>query len=265
MKTKNFQKNLRPENKINWLLGIIAGDGDVSDRYVRVYNNDRLIIRNCEEIFQEGFGINRTKFKIRLLAKNRKGYKRNVETVELGINSTTFANCFKNLIRDQLDNPTTGFMRGLFDAEGSVDLAGNIVLWQRKDKKGTLVSKAIKRFLEDGKIKFRLIKNQDFYIFEILGRYKYYQNLVKFSETIGFVSPRKIKDLSLILETFSRKTFISGQQFLNFISDNQKVTLRQVIENFKVPKSNAYSALNKLVVDKKLIKIKSYPNIYKLC
>ncbi|MBU0898331.1 MAG: hypothetical protein KKB03_00965 [Nanoarchaeota archaeon] len=267
MKIKNFQKdkNSISENKINWLVGIILGDGRVSERYVRIYNNDRNIIQMCKDIFQYNLKIPKNKFKTRMLSKNRNGYKRNAETIELGINSTVFAKEFKNLTSKQLNNPKPYFMRGLFDAEGSVDLAGNIILWQRKDELGTTVSESIERFLKTYKIKYRIINNEDFYIFEILGRYKHYQNLTKFSEIVGFSSKQKLKDLNLIINIFSKRTFVKNQEIIKFVSKNKEVTLRDVIEKFEITKINGYTMLKKLVDENKIKKIKSYPNIYKIC
>ena len=31
-----------------WLIGVVAGDGRISDRYVRVYNNDKTVIHKCK-------------------------------------------------------------------------------------------------------------------------------------------------------------------------------------------------------------------------
>lgn len=135
VKITNFQNKAyaRKENKIEWLAGVILGDGRVSDRYVRVYSNTPEIVEKSKEIFQSDFGIVESRFKTRILRKERSGYKRSKETIELCINSKAFAEEFKQLIQKFVENPTASFVRGLFDAEGSVDLAGNITLWQRKN------------------------------------------------------------------------------------------------------------------------------------
>ena len=267
MQITDFQSkaNARNENKIEWLAGIILGDGRVSDRYVRVYNNTPEIIEKSKETFLSEFGVSENKLKTRILRKERNGYKRNVETIELCINSTEFAKNFRRLIQKYIENPTASFVNGLFDAEGSVDLAGNITLWQRKDNQGTIVSETVKKFLNANDVRYKIINNPDFHIIEIQGRYKYIQNIIKFSEIIGFSVPHKQRDLETILEIYSKKTRITEKEVLDFISRKGEGTMRDIIVTFGIPKINAYRILKTLVNKKKLTKTKSYPNIYKLC
>lgn len=228
-----------------------------------MYNNDRKIIEKSKETFKKCLEISKKKIKVRKLGKDRSGFTRNKETIEIGINSTELSSMIKKLIQDQLNKPTANFIKGLFDAEGSIDLAGNVTLWQRKNTQGTKVIKTIKKFLSENKIKNNLIKNKKFHILEIPGRYKNYKNMKKFEELIGFTSPSKQKDINLILNIFSKKTKTDENKILEFVFKNKQVTLREVIEEFKIPKINAYRALNKLVEKGKLEKVNSYPNIYR--
>ncbi len=267
MKIKNFQLNNKfsQNNKIDWFLGIVIGDGSVSDRYVRVYSNNVEITQNCKEILNKEFLISEKSFKIRNLSKERGGFRRRIETTELGINSVELTRKIKKMTKRLLKNPTSSFIQGLFDAEGSVDLAGNIIIWQRKNESGNMVIESIAKFFENENIKYRSIRNSNFHIMEIPGRYKNYQNLIKFSEIIGFLIKPKQKDLNLILEIFSEKQQINRKEIINYISTKENVTIRNVIEKFKIPKMSAYRLLNKLVDDKKLLKSNSYPNTYNFC
>jgi len=266
MKITDFQNkaDAREEDKIEWLAGVILGDGRVSDRYVRVYSNTPEITQKSKEIFKSDFGIQEDKIKTRILQKERSGYKRSKETIELCINSKEFAEKFKKLIQQFVENPTASFVRGLFDAEGSVDLAGNITLWQRKNSQGNIVSKTVKNFLDSGTINYKTINNTDFHIIEIQGRYKNLKNLIRFSEILGFSICHKQRDLETILEIYSKKTMITEKEILDFLSRKGEGTLRDIIVTFRIPKINAYRILNILVTKRKLNKTKSYPNIYKL-
>jgi hypothetical protein len=247
---------------VSWLVGIIVGDGRVSQYYVRIYNSDVDIIHRCKRYFQRHFKISKRKFKIRI-RNSVKGYGTN-KTIELGINSVVLSREFENLIEEFLKNPNSDFIKGLFDAEGSVDLAGTITLWQKKDTKGKIITEVIQKFLKSNGIKFSIINNREFYIIEILGRYRNYGNLKRFSEIVGFSSNHKQRDMKLILNIFSRHRKIEENSIIGFFKKYNEATLRNVIEYFKIPKITAYDALNRLVRKNKILKINSYPNIYKL-
>jgi hypothetical protein len=249
-------------NKIKWFLGFVAGDGSITKRYVRIYNNSESLISDCIKILQTKFKIPFDKIKIRKLRRKRKGFKRNKETVEIGINSTKFSKTIKNLIEENFKVPSQEILTGVFDAEGCVDLNGNIVLWQRKSHNGNKVFKAVKNGLKKYNIKYDLIGNLDFNILEICGGYKYYENLQKFHQKIGFRHEKKQKNLSLILEIFNEKRSIQINDIFNFIKNGK--TVREVIEKFKIPKSRIYRILNMSVKKKLVEKINTFPNKYKL-
>ncbi len=247
---------------VEWLVGIIAGDGRISDRYVRVYNNDKAIIQKCTRIFYQSFGLQEGKIKFRTLKKDRNGFTRNSETIEITVNSQALASNLRKLKRTLLQKPADDFISGLFDAEGSIDLRGTITLWQRKDNQGKEIVQSIRKWLDRNEIDFVEVKNMDFYIIEILGSYKNYTNLKKFSSLVNLSVERKVKDLELILDIFSRRNLISREDVFQFVKMQNSVTVRDIIENFHIPKMNAYSALNKLVKENRIIKIKSYPDHY---
>lgn len=247
---------------LEWLIGVIAGDGRISDRYVRVYNNDESVISNCREVFRKQFGIEEPKLKIRKLTKNRNGFRRKTETTELTINSTELASVFNKLKDQLLMKPTNDFLSGLFEAEGSIDLRGTVTFWQRKDTTGKEISQSVIKWLNRNGIKFVTFKNQDFYILEVLGSYKNYNNLQKFLRHVRFFSEHKIKDTQLILDIFSSHKSIPKKDILKYVKLQSSVTVRDVIEKFHMPKMNAYKTLNKLVKENWIIKTDTYPNNY---
>lgn len=247
---------------IDWLIGVVIGDGRISDRYIRVYNNDEAIIQKCKLTFDKKFGIKEPKVKTRKLSKNRNGFLRNKETVEITINSTELVFVFNKLSKRFLKNPTKDFINGLFDAEGSIDLRGTVTFWQRKNIEGEIVTKSVKKWLQANRIKFTEIRNSDFFIVEILGSYKNYLNIQKFLNHVKFTAIDKVKDAKLILDIFCLHSTVSKGTILNFVESQNSTTVRNVVETFKIPKMNAYTALNKLVRDNRITKTKTYPNYY---
>ena len=84
----------------------------------------------------------------------------------------------------------------------------------------------------------------------------------KFLKYVKFCSGHKIRDAELILDIFSSHKNISREDVLKFVELKGSTTVRNVIERFHIPKMNAYTTLNKLTRENKLIKIESYPNNY---
>jgi len=247
---------------VEWLVGIVVGDGRISDRYVRVYNSDTAIIQKCKNVFDKCFAITEPKLKIRLLSKDRNGFARNSETTELTVNSKELSRTFKELRERFLCNPTNDFISGLFDAEGSVDLRGTVTFWQRKNTSGKEVIQSVIKWLTKRSIKFSEIQNREFHILEIAGAYKNYLNLQKFLVYVKFSAENKIRNSKLIADIYSRHTLISESDILNFVLARSSVTVRDVIESFRIPKMLAYTKLNKLAKGNKITKIRSYPNRY---
>lgn len=81
---------------------------------------------------------------------------------------------------------------------------------------------------------------------------------------IEFSISHKRKDITAILKIFSVKNKITEKEIMKMLSENKQTTLRNVIETFEVPKINAYKMLSKMAAENKIIKERSYPNIYKL-
>ena len=249
-------------DSVEWLVGMVVGDGRISDRYVRVYNNDAVIIRKCKTVFDKYFQMREPKLKIRLLSKNRDGFLRSTETTELTVNSKRLSRIFGGLRKQFLSNPTSDFISGLFDAEGSIDLRGTVTFWQRKNASGNEVIQSVAKWLTDNRIKFSEIRNAEFHILEIKGSYKNYTNLHRFLRCVKFTAEKKVKDSQLILDIYSKHSTVSESDILTFVSANSSVTVRDVIESFRIPKMMAYTKLNKLAKGNTIIKIKSYPDRY---
>ena len=118
---------------IAWFIGITAGDGSLSGRMVRLWNNEKFLVDRWITIVNKTFGIPVEKVKIRMLKKDRKGFRRNRETIESTVNSTQFNRQIKELLENILSSDDVkmpgSVLQGIFDAEGSINGRCEVVIW----------------------------------------------------------------------------------------------------------------------------------------
>jgi len=232
-----------------WLVGIIAGDGSLSGRMVRIWNTEKYVIEKAKRIILNEFKQERI---IVSVASNKKDnhFKRRMDVIELRVNSVKLKEEIKNLLFEikATSNLETifSFLRGVFDAEGSVDFNGNIVLWQRKNKKGMEIIRTIKRGLETSGINFRVWNNKNFFIISIPGNRSTQENLEKFRILIGFSHPKKDHDLTHLITILKSKKKPDKKEVLDFIKLRRRVKSADLINKFLLLRSEAHRLLKRL-------------------
>ena len=253
---------------IGWFIGMTLGDGSLSGRMVRVWNNDVTIVDKWKEILKNQFNISDASIKIRKLSKDRNGFKRNSDTTEATVNSSQFNNQIKELTKKLLETENKNLMcsilQGLFDAEGSINGRCEIVIWQRKDKQGNLVTEFIKKSLEFLDIKFRDESNSKFNILLILGGTRNKENFLKFSELIGFSNQNKNNWLELDKEILQSNKKITEEEVILFLKENGEVTINDFVKSFKVIETRIRKSLNQLVERRVVNKISTWPRKFSL-
>lgn len=223
---------------IPWFIGITLGDGSLSGRMVRVWNNEKTITDRWTKILNKNFGIPKEKIKTRRLKKDRNGFKRNKETLEVTVNSLEFKRKIKRLTQELISSNDLEsdkiVLQGIFDAEGSINGRCEVVIWQRKNEQGNMVTKFIKEKLQQLDIKFRDQSNNEFHIIFILGGLKNKDNFVNFSQLINFSHPKKKEWLDLDLEILSLNRKITEEEIVEFLQHVESVTVNDLVRHFKV-------------------------------
>jgi len=248
---------------IAWFIGITIGDGSLSGRMVRLWNNEEFLINKWIEVLNSRFDIPREKIKIRRLKSNRNGFKRNKETIESTVNSTIFKKRIKKLFENVLAasnvNISGPILQGIFDAEGSVNGRCEVVIWQKKDRQGDLITEFMKSRLKEIGIKFVVQNNDNFHIILIPGGFRNHDNIRKFSELIGFSHPKKRKWLDLDLEILSLNRKITEKEMIQFLERVESATVNDMVVNFKVIEHRIRHCLRKLEMKNKIIKTNIWP------
>lgn len=235
----------------SWFIGITLGDGSLSGRMVRVWNNEEFIANRWIEILNKEFGISEDKVKIRKLKKDRSGFRRNKETIEATVNSAQFNREIKKLSREVLSSNDSEIIRstlqGVFDAEGSICGRCEVVIWQRKNEQGNIIMGFVKKNLELLDIKFVDDSNDNFNIIRILGGFRNKENIKRFAELINFSHPKKKEWLNLDLEILELSKKISEGEIINFLKTVKEVTVNDIVRHFKVIETRVRRKLKKLL------------------
>ena len=225
--------------QVSWLKGLIEGDGYIDDRHVEVYNSSSTVLRETAKILKNLIATERIKVDIYTENPEEKLIGRWSRT--LGIPQNNFrirsvtspwkARSEKIRVRvaskdlaDKIRGTKKGasFIKGLFDAEGSVDIKGYIEFKQVERNKKLV--EEVHRFVEELGLKTtpvrikqdKLKKDAYFYVKDIRG----------YKQKIGFVDSDKTRKIEILLKVNNRNP--------STITATGK-TLWQIIEETKCP------------------------------
>lgn len=251
------------DSDVAWFVGATLGDGSLSGRMVRVWNNEEYVTNKWIEILKKEFAISEDKIKRRGLKKDRNGFSRNEETVEVTVNSTQFNREIKNLSQEVFHSndleAVRSSLQGIFDAEGSICGRCEIVLWQRKNKQGDLIANFVRCNLQKLNIKFVEDPNDEFHIIRTLGGLRNKENFVRFSELIGFSHPKKKTWLNLDLEILSLNKKIEEYEIIQFLQERGSATIKEMVLQFKVIETRIRRCLRKLQAKNLIVKSNTWP------
>lgn len=251
-----------------WLVGITIGDGYLDDRHVEVYNSSKSILKEVVRTIKVDlkFPIDRTMVDIYSMTANKKRWSEILdipkEQIKLRPNSspwnatteklrvrisskeiaTEFHEFYKHIMHKSKSEKIS-FVKGLFDAEGSVDLKGKIEFKQVKDVKGVEVVRIVYKILSKLGIECTIPKEKhdkkkdDFYF--------YVKDLERFKSLIGFVDIEKSQKLDLIIKTYKSDKVPSEKEILSIIRKRPS-TMFELIQLLKSPHYRIQRKLKKL-------------------
>lgn len=251
-----------------WLIGMVVGDGYLSDRNIEIYNSSPVILKESVNVIKNilNFPVERIKVDVYsldsntekwsqilelpqqciTLRKNTSPWNTTTEKIRIRISSKEKANELGKLlknIRNASKEQKINFVKGLFDAEGSVDLKGRIEFKQVNDKKGKEITNlAFKIIANELKIrctepKIKQDKKKD-------DVYFYVMDIEKFSELVSFVDKEKREKLSMIIECSKSKKTPTESEILNSLEEPK--TSFELIKTIKCPYYKIQRLLSKL-------------------
>jgi len=232
-----------------WLIGLIDGDGYVNDRKIEVYNSSLSILKEAVRIFKElgiplekikadiyssqpksispiqwsrALGLPLSSFKARL---NTSPWVERKEKVRLRVHS-------KKLVSRLISTKPSGlgYVKGLFDAEASVDIKGYVEFKQKARPKGMKITKSLHKILSSKGMgctpvrtkNDRGIKNDVYF---------YVKNLEKFAKEVNFTDTDKKRKLSILLKIRKHKTMVTPSELK--IANGQ--SLWEMMDKFHLP------------------------------
>ena len=203
-----------------WLIGLIQGDGYIDDRHIEIYTSSISIAQHSVKTLKK-LHVQKEKIKVDIysyiskvkmiskwslllklpsdnfkLRKNTSPWKSNREKLRIRVASKKLVTRLKsalNLIKNQKE-----YVKGLFDAEASVDIKGYIEFKQVASNSG--IKTTLEMYNIIGKLGISTtepkIKNDRNIKKDI---YFYVRDLKKYQEEIGFIDiDKKLKLQKLI-------------------------------------------------------------------
>ena len=152
-----------------WLVGLIRGDGYIDNRHVEIYNSSACILRNAVKVLRTlKIPVNRIKvdiytqkasnssvqrwveelnlppqnFKLRNITSP---WKPRIEKVRIRIASKKLAETLHRLLKNAKNSKF--YIKGLFDAEASVDIKGYVEFKQAASESGIKLVKDVNHAL----------------------------------------------------------------------------------------------------------------------
>lgn len=202
-----------------WLCGLIRGDGYIDDRHVEVYNSSKSILQYTVKVLKQ-LKIPENKIKVDIYKENPKQHLINRWSEILGLPKTNFklrspttvwkarsekirlrvsSKAFADYLHRIMQQPKNiHYVRGLFDAEGSVDVKGYIEFKQLNSPEGEKLVNEMYIILSKLGIESTKPKTKRNGKFK-RDVYFYVKDLEKFKKIIDFTDKTKRNKLRILI------------------------------------------------------------------
>ncbi len=167
------------EEAKHYLAGLIVGDGTIEKYRIEIYDKNNEFLEMVEKAVIK-------KFFEKYITRTKIEYRKHVNNYRLRIYGKRFVEEIKPLCENIIINPD--FVRGFFDAEGSIWYNPNIIAEITNKNKEIL--EEIQRLLRQYKINSKIHKDRTTYKLRIT-------SMRKFIEIIGLRHPRHILKIYL--------------------------------------------------------------------
>ncbi len=167
------------EEAKHYLAGLIVGDGTIEKYRVEIYDKNEKFLKMVEKAVIKKYFEN-------YVSRTRIEYRRNVNNFRLRIYGKQFVETIKPLCINAIVN--NDFIRGFFDAEGSIWYNPNIIA-EITNKNKEILEK-IQTVLNKYKINAKIHKDRTTYKLRIT-------SMRRFIEVVGLRHPRHILKIYL--------------------------------------------------------------------
>ncbi len=232
---------------VMWFSGLIQGDGYLDDRHIELYNSSEDILRKAVaflkkqvekkrihvDIYSETtneelknkwariFNLPEQNIKIK---KSTSPWKYRKEKIRLRVGSKKLA----QEIKKRLKKPDINFIKGIFDAEASVDIKGYIEFKQVDKKNGREIVFRTSNLLKKYGIKSTEPKTKRDNINNKTDWYFYVKDISLFKKLVNFTDSEKRRKLEILLKVNKNRSF-------KFFSPSKGQSLWEIMEYTHMP------------------------------
>ncbi|MBW2037757.1 MAG: hypothetical protein JRI41_09825 [Deltaproteobacteria bacterium] len=227
-----------------WLIGLIQGDGYIDDRHVEIYSSSETISRHTVKVLQK-LGISKKRIKVDIyshsqrtkmiskwshilklpkdsfkLRENTSPWKSNREKLRIRVASKELVIMLKKAFKNIKNKKA--YVKGLFDAEASVDIKGYIEFKQLASSDGmkiVLKTHAIIKKLGISTTKPKTKKDRNIKT----DIYFYVKALRKYQKEIGFVDTDKKTKLQKLIKIRKANQDPSAEQVIRLVKQGKSI------------------------------------------
>jgi predicted transcriptional regulator len=261
----------------HWLAGIVRGDGHIDDRHVEIYNSSPSILKKSVQTIQKLstqpirvkvdiysmdasliskwskiLELSKTCIKLR---KNTSPWATSSEKLRIRVSSKKLAEKVGLLLKKELSkNEVRSFLRGLFDAEGSVDIKGYIEFKQVASNEGKALVMKVHNYLTalnisctNPKMKKDTLK-EDFYF--------YVKDLEGYRRAINFDDEDKQEKLNFVIDVYKQRRKPSEKELLSILR-KEPAKILDIMLKVACPYYNIRYVLCRMIKNGKITCIKS--------
>ncbi len=250
-------------NEVCWLKGLLVGDGHIDDRHLEIYNSSKSTAKNAVLILKH-IGVLIEKIKVDIyshepeksmitqwssilelpetnfiLRENTSPWKARTEKMRIRVGSKQLLDFLaeQNVIDDCRKQ---SYVKGLFDAEASVDVKGYIEFKQKATEKGVKIVDEVYEILKKLKIKTTKPSTKKDNRNSKTDVYLYVKDLVNYKKLIGFVDEVKIDKLNKMIEIQKSRHNVDQEKF------NQLLRMKSPIWDMMYELRLPYHTIRKL-------------------
>jgi hypothetical protein len=241
-----------------WLKGLIQGDGYTDERHLEIFNSSESILRIVVISLKRLVPQSRIKIDIYsespskymvlrwvkilklptenfTLRKNTSPWKSRTEKIRVRVSSKEFVR-----ILSKKPKHLEAYLRGLFDAEASVDIKGYVEFKQLANEKGTYLVNKVFNILKTLGIEATEVKTKNDRNIK-RDAYLYVKDLGKYQNKIGFVDEEKRSKLKIIISAKDRNNNPKVEDIRRLVSGNKG--LWDIVKELKSPYHKVRQAL----------------------
>ena len=272
-----YSRKVDKMGDFHWLAGIVRGDGYIDDRHVEIYNSSPSILRKSVQTIQK-LSIQPIRVKVDIystdaslvlkwskilelpkacirLRENTSPWATNSEKLRIRVSSKKLAERMDLLLKKELSSDEVkSFLRGLFDAEGSVDIKGYIEFKQVANKEGKILVTKVRDYLAmlnisctNPKMKKDTLK-KDFYF--------YVKDLEGYRRAINFADEDKREKLDFVINVYKKRRKPSEEELLLMLQ-KKPAKILDIMLKVACPYYNVRYVLYRMIKNGKITCIKS--------